>query len=168
MTRSLLPHTALVIAGTVIAFNCSCARGPKGLSNNGYISVQKALSAMRRANEYRDAGVLLFEPRLLEAERKADAIVINNSADDGAAELARICVKDSFPLYRKAREQYLDYLENRSPSPSAERAGLQGWAAAREHARVSLWKQDDYTRKKTFDDAGQLLDGCLVTLGGYM
>jgi hypothetical protein len=56
---------------------------------------------MRRANEYRDAGVLLFEPRLLDAEREADSIAKNSTADSRAASIARICIED-FRLYRKS------------------------------------------------------------------
>lgn len=144
------------VAIAVIALTCSCTKGPHGLSADTYKGIQQTLSAMRRANEYRDSGTMLFEPRFLELEREADGIVVNNSADSSAASIARSCVK-GLQIYRKSRDIYAAYLERREPLPK-----VPNWAAAeaRKHA--------DLTEKQMVDDARANVEGCIVTLGGYL
>ena len=160
-------QSVLMIAAAVMALNCSCTKGPKGLSADTYGGIQKALSAMRRANEYRDSGVLLFEPRLLEAEREVDSIVTNNDADSAAADMARICVK-SFPLYRKSQDIYLEYLEHRQSLRKAPKQALTGLAASLERSRRLQQESADFSEKKMMNDARENVDACLVTLGGYL
>jgi hypothetical protein len=49
-----------------------CTRGPKGLSRSEYPAIEKGFAAFQRAFEYRDAGTLIFDPRMLDAERALD------------------------------------------------------------------------------------------------
>lgn len=156
----------LIIAVAVMVLNCSCTKGPNGLSADTYKGIQKTLSAMRRANEYRDSGVLLFEPRFLELEAQADSIVTRNDADERAASIVRECV-EGFRLYRKSQDIYLDYLENRQALPKAPKA-LTGLAATLARSRRLKQESDDFSEKKMMDDARENVDACLVTLGGYL
>jgi len=57
------------VATLMFALGLSCGRGPQRLSRDTYSALERAIGAMERANEYRDAGVLLLEPRLLDAEK---------------------------------------------------------------------------------------------------
>jgi hypothetical protein len=160
-------QSVLMIAAAVIALNCSCTKGPKGLSADTYGGIQKALSAMRRANEYRDSGVLLFEPRFLEVESEADSIVTHNDADSSAAFMARNCV-EGFRLYRKSQDIYLEYLENRQPLPKAPKKALTGLPASLGRSRRLQQESADFSEKKLMDDARANVEACLVTLGGYL
>ena len=64
---------------------------------------------MRRANEYRDAGNLLFEPRFLDAEKALDAgrRNIHNSADESAFLLLDACLED-LTNYRRSAADAID------------------------------------------------------------
>lgn len=142
----------LMIAPALTAL-CSCTKGPHGLSVDTYDGVQKAVSALRRANEYRDSGAPLFEPRLLEAERAAGEIVtpqaysaVTAAANASAASVARSCVRD-LRFYRETRNILLD----RSPSLNAHEGAL-----------------DAFNDRKTLDDARHTVDRCIVTLGAYL
>jgi hypothetical protein len=145
----------LIFAAALIAL-CSCTKGPHGLSADTYEGVRKTVLALRRANEYRDSGVLLFEPRLLEAERAADDIVapaahsaVTTASNTSAAVIARSCVKD-LRLYREVQTLHLDYLE-RPPSRNAQQRAL-----------------DEYKDQKLLSDVRQTVDGCIATLSGYL
>jgi len=135
----------------VLGSSIACTRGPKGLSRSAYLAAEKTVSAIKRANEYRDAGVLLFEPRFLEAEREADGMMAlrNNASDSAAADIARSCVKD-LTLYREIQTIHLNYL-NRPPSPNFHQKAL-----------------DDYDDQQMVGDAREAIDGCIATLSGYM
>ena len=149
-------HSAILIIATAIIALCSCTKGPKGLSADTYEGVRRTVSALRRANEYRDSGALLFEPRLLEAEKEADDIatprvysVVTAASNTSAAMVARSCVKD-LQLYRKAQALHLDYLD-RTPSPNVHQRTL-----------------DEYNDQQLVSGARQTIDACIATLGGYL
>lgn len=149
-------YLAVLMTAAAIVALCSCTKGPKGLSADTYEGVRRTVAALRRANEYRDSGALLFEPRLLEAEKEADGIVtphtyseITHANNTAAAEIARSCVK-ALQLYRQTRSLHLDYLD-RPPSPNKYQRNL-----------------DEYTEQEGVANVTQAVDGCIVTLGGYL
>jgi hypothetical protein len=65
---------------------------------------------LQRAYEYRDAGVIIFEPRMLDAERALDdvrAAGFKNAMDTSAGLIFRGSV-ESLRLYRKNLESLID------------------------------------------------------------
>lgn len=71
--RRLKPMRAARVA-CLLWLLASCGRGPKHLSGDTYSALEKAAGALQRAYEYRDAGSLLFEPRLLDVERAVSEV----------------------------------------------------------------------------------------------
>jgi hypothetical protein len=156
------PAVVLIIAAAAIGI-CSCTKGPKGLSNDTYAGVKKTVAAMRRANEYRDSGVLLFEPRFLDLERAVDGIAtprayseITTASDLSAAEIARSCVH----ILRSYR-QMLDL------APSSGDTGILGpgirGTLRQEAVRAHL---EEYQEHLT--GMRKSLDDCVIQLGGYL
>ena len=58
----------------------ACTCGPKGLSRPTYLATKKAVGAIERANEYRDDGALLYEPRFLDVERAVDELAASGGS----------------------------------------------------------------------------------------
>lgn len=86
----------------------SHTRGPNRLSVTVYEALEKAVAAFERADEYRDAGVLLYEPRFLDAEKAADAVRDapgDQPADVSAALNAHSCVLALY-TYRLSIEHF--------------------------------------------------------------
>jgi hypothetical protein len=143
---------------TVVFVLCSCTKGPKGLSAEAYEAAKGTVAAMRRANEYRDSGGLLFEPRFLDLERAADGIAASrkSASDDSAAGMARACV-DILRSYRGM----LDL----APSPGdtgKSGAGIRG-PLRQEAIRANL---EEYMEHLT--EMKKSLDDCVVQFGAYL
>jgi len=93
----------LVAVGlAVMLWSTACTRGPKGLSRSEYAATEKAVAALARADEYRDAEALLFEPRFLDAEKAVDELKAarRNKADTELIDKAQDCLAD-FESHRK-------------------------------------------------------------------
>jgi len=85
----------LVAVGlAVVLWSTACTRGPKGLSRSEYAATEKAVAALARADEYRDAEALLFEPRFLDAEKAVDELKVarRNKADTELIDKAQHCL----------------------------------------------------------------------------
>src|SRR5271169_1283398 len=94
----LLPILALIA--------CDKPVDPKGLSPRVYELVVKATAALGRANERRDAGNLLYEPRYLDAKKAVDDLnetLTVNESDDEAKHLERACL-ETIQRYRRSLE----------------------------------------------------------------
>jgi hypothetical protein len=155
----------LMIAAAVIALCCSCTKGPEGLSPETYAGLEKTIDAMRRANEYRDSGVLLFEPRFLELERAVDDIalpdvhsVVTEARDDSAKSIARSCVQ--------ILKTYRSYLLDLAPRPGDTGFDLHGSKDLALRQRAEDAYLQEYT--KQVNEMRQDLDRCVVTLRGYL
>lgn len=95
----------------------ACSQGPKGLGRPAFEATEKAAAAMQRANEYRDAGTLLYEPRFLDLEKAVDELKASATKpqEKAVAEIAVACAGD----LRNYREN-LDLLvqvSRQAPSP---------------------------------------------------
>ena len=87
----------------------SCTRGPKGLSRSEFPAVEKGLAAVQRAFEYRDAGVLIFEPRMLDTERALDeARAASSNNQDGVAVSIFESTVQLISTYRRYQEMLRD------------------------------------------------------------
>lgn len=148
------------LIAAVIAL-CSCSKGPQGLSADTCEAVRKAVPALRRANEYRDSGTLLFEPRLLEAEREANGIMSaqKNASDASAAGIAKSCIED-LRLYRESQTLHLDYL-NRPPLPHVKDKATNDY-------NVHKKALEDYEEQEMVNNARQNLDSCIAALAKYL
>jgi hypothetical protein len=69
----------------------ACGVGPKGVGKSEYAAISKAFNALKRANDYRDAGSLIYEPRFLDAEKAVEELESTASMDGAvtAAQTAR-------------------------------------------------------------------------------
>jgi hypothetical protein len=114
----------------------ACTRGPKGLSRATYESTQSAVAAIQRANEYRDAGTLLFEPRFLEAEKAIDDVASTqkNFSDSAAVMQMRVWLT-SMKQYRDILDKYEAVLED-----PALKARVGEWSRLRQESAANLDK----------------------------
>lgn len=109
----------LMAAGLAVAFwSMDCTRGPKGLSRVSYAAIEKGLPALERAYEYRDAGAMAFEPRMLDAEHALDEIRAAGSKNANDAS-AWLIFQSSLALLRIYREN-LESLINSQNERGAE------------------------------------------------
>ena len=137
---SLLPVSLLVL------FACpSDTRGPKGLSRATYEATVKAVVAIQRATECRNAGALIFEPRFLEAERAVDdARATGNNQHDTMVGFYMNNWVESMKLYRRI----LDHYESAMADPALKK-------------RVPEWSR---LRLETAANS----DKCLASIQSYL
>ena len=93
----------------ILVESIACTRGPKGLSRPAYLATEKAVASLNRANEYRDADVLVYEPRFLDAQKAIDelAAAASKPADTSVAMIARACA-DELKLHRQNLDNHRD------------------------------------------------------------
>ena len=124
----------------------AATRGPKGLSSDEYLAIQKGVAAVRRAYEYRDADVLIFDPRMLDAERaydEAKAADANNTHDYVAVFMLKNSIQD-LGLYRRN----LDGLSRLEVGPEFKRL------------RAS--------RIKSAQDISSMIEKCMADIQSYL
>jgi hypothetical protein len=98
----LLPVTILALVACPAS-----TRGPKGLSRATYEATVNAVAAIKRTNECRDAGVLIFEPRFLEAEKAVDDVrATGNNSPDAIVGIHLHNWVESMKLYRRILDSY--------------------------------------------------------------
>jgi hypothetical protein len=99
--------SSLPVSLLALLICASCTRGPKGLSRATYAATEKAIAAIQRANECRDDGLLIFEPRFLEAEKAVDdaRATATNFHDTLVVDHMRGWV-ESTKLYRRVLDSY--------------------------------------------------------------
>ncbi len=155
--------TALLVPLSLISL-CSCTKGPKGLSAETYEGVKQTVAAMRRANEYRDSGTLLFEPRFLDLERAVDGIAtphvysdITAASNTSATTIARSCV-DLLRTYRRM----LDL----APAPGDTGFGALPGATEALRRRAASAHLEEYIGN--LNGLRKSLDDCVIELNGYL
>jgi hypothetical protein len=110
----------LIAVGLAVAlWAIACTRGPKGLSRPTYVATEKAVAALKRANEYRDAGAQLYEPRFLDVEKATDELVASATkpADTLVATIAGTCAIE-LKSYRGILDSYGALLAQNYRSPA--------------------------------------------------
>jgi hypothetical protein len=105
--------TAVALAFALLP--TACTRGPKGLSPSSYAATEKVVAALERCFEYRDAGILLYEPRFLDAEKAIDDLRATEPTDLSLNEIAHTAA-EALKTYRDNRDRlYRLQAENDSP-----------------------------------------------------
>ena len=99
---SLRPIQCVVLGSLLFLAGCSHTSGPKGLSDSTYAATRKAVDALERASQYRNASTSIFDPKFQLASKAADDVydeMGNQSADGYAVNQIRSCI-DELKLYR--------------------------------------------------------------------
>jgi hypothetical protein len=92
------------------------------LSYPTYAGTEKAIAALNRANEYRDAGALLYEPRFLDVEKATEELAASATkpADTLVATIANTCVVE-LKSYREILDNYGVLLAKNHRSPALDK-----------------------------------------------
>lgn len=94
------------------------------MSDATYIAMQRAVDALERANEYRNANASVFDPKLQAASKAADEVyneMGNRSSDGYAVSQIRVCI-DQLKVYRST----FDSRESVSQPIEEQLKGLKG------------------------------------------
>lgn len=149
----------LVAVSLLLVSACSPQRkGPKHISSPVYDALEKATATVARANEYRDAGILLYEPRFLEAEKAVDEVSrqVHDSQLTGTdalteVQVSTICYRcvSALKWYRLANE-HLGYIDNPPLHPDAR------------------YKTELAKAVQGVQDAGKAIGSCIKDADSYL
>jgi hypothetical protein len=101
-TKNRMLKRTNTVALLGLAMLAGCGVGPKEVSRPEYAAILKAFNALKRANDYRDAGTLIYEPRFLDAEKAVEELESTAAGTDEAVTAGQTA--------RSMLKNYRDYL----------------------------------------------------------
>ncbi len=87
----------MLLGAISLASGCTHTQGSKHLSSGSYAATRRAVEAIERAGEYRNAKDTIFNPKFEEARKAMEDVeheIGNETSDAYAATQVRVCVED--------------------------------------------------------------------------